>query len=344
MCMVLVMKSHGRIFRSDYVPGYANFTYVKDDAVLQGAVIAAFDNQTVKECEGKCYDEYWCKSINIEKSGLKTCELNMESEADKTFLLTLTKKSGWQFRSTDFTDPLIGEVCKRLKPCPPGYLCMDSSRCPRYKCYECRTINLGIHCSKPIHATALGVADDKIIKAYQMSSASDFNKSFKSNKARLNSGSGWCAMQLTNMQNEYVRIDFITRKIITSIAMQNANCPSGSCVAWVESYRVLYTNDSYQWKTYKESENDELLSGLSGNPAKKTKTFSVYFRAFAVKINPIKFVQYICLRMELYGIEDPIQQAKPEVDLQSNMPLGQSNIRPLCDFALYVEFNSISVD
>eukprot|EP00794_Sanderia_malayensis_P000105 gene105-715_t len=324
MYMTLVANSSGRIFRSDYVPGYANFTYIKDDAILQGTVISIFNNQTVKECEGKCYDEYWCKSINIEKSGLKTCELNMESEADKTFLLTLTKKSGWQFRSTDFTDPLIGEVCKRLKPCPPGYLCMDSSRCPRYKCYECRTINLGIHCQKPLYATTLGIADRNIVKRYQISSSSDPSR-VTAYAARLNSENGWCAKQRTNMQNEYIRVDFITRKVITGIEMRNANCPGDSCVAWIESYRLLYTNDSYQWKTYKENGTDEISSELSGDPATKTKTFSVYFRAFAVKINPITFVRDICLRMELYGIEDPIQPENPPGCAKPAKPLGMGS-------------------
>eukprot|EP00794_Sanderia_malayensis_P000103 gene103-713_t len=325
---------HARIFRSDYVPGYANFTYIKDDAVLQGTVIATFDNQTVKECEGKCYDEYWCKSINIEKSGLKTCELNMESEADKTFLLTLTKKSGWQFRSTDFTDPLIGEVCKRLKPCPPGYLCMDSSHCPRYKCYKCRTINLGIHCSKPMHATALGIADSTRIKNYQMSSSSDNIEHEKAYNGRINSNKymRWCAKQSTQMHNEYLRVDFVTRKIITGIAI-GAVCffqTNGKCGGWVESYKILYTSDSYKWMTYNESGTEKIFDGYT-NPQPTTindlanQTFSVYFRAFAVKINPIRFVNYMCLRMELYGIEDPIQPPKPQACATPVRPLGMGS-------------------
>eukprot|EP00794_Sanderia_malayensis_P000104 gene104-714_t len=312
ICVVIVVRNvDARIFRSDYVPGYANFTYIKDDAVLQGTVIATFDNQTVKECEGKCYDEYWCKSINIEKSGLKTCELNMESEADKTFLLTLTKKSGWQFRSTDFTDPLIGEVCKRLKPCPPGYLCMDSSRCPRYKCYECRTINLGIHCSKPMHSKALGIADNTRIKDYQMSSSSDNGEHEIAYNGRINSDiyTRWCPKKKAQMQNEYLRVDFVNRKIITGIAI-GAVCffhENGKCAGWVESYKILYTSDSYQWMAYKESGTEKIFDGYT-SPLPTTindlakQNFSVYFRAFAVKINPITFVRYMCLRMELYGI------------------------------------------
>eukprot|EP00794_Sanderia_malayensis_P000102 gene102-712_t len=335
ICVVIVVRNvDARIFRSDYVPGYANFTYIKDDAVLQGTVIATFDNQTVKECEGKCYDEYWCKSINIEKSGLKTCELNMESEADKTFLLTLTKKSGWQFRSTDFTDPLIGEVCKRLKPCPSGYLCMDSSRCPNFKCYECRTVNLGIHCSKPMHATALGIADTTKIKDYQMSSSSENCDCDNAAKGRITNDVNlrWCPKKAAQMPNEYLRVDFVTRKIITGIAI-GAVCyfhEHGKCGGWVESYKILYTTDSYQWTTYMESGTEKIFDGYT-SPLPTTindlakQNFSVYFRAFAVKINPITFVRHLCLRMELYGIEDPIQPAKPQGCANPVRPLGMGS-------------------
>ncbi len=86
---------------------YANFSYIRENAVLQGSVIRTLMNKSPEECETECIGEYLCKSINLENANQRACELNRYSEADVADGKTLTKKTGWTFKSTDYSDLLV---------------------------------------------------------------------------------------------------------------------------------------------------------------------------------------------------------------------------------------------
>ncbi len=86
---------------------YANFSYIRENAVLQGSVIRTLMNKSPEACETECIGEYLCKSINLENANQRACELNRYSEADVADGKTLTKKTGWTFKSTDYSDLLV---------------------------------------------------------------------------------------------------------------------------------------------------------------------------------------------------------------------------------------------
>ncbi len=98
--------TYGVILRESCLQ-YGDFNYQKQNAVLQGSVMATFTNKSPKECEAECIDEYFCKSFNTEIAGNKKCELNRASEADKTDDVKVTHKTGWTFMSTSYNEYLV---------------------------------------------------------------------------------------------------------------------------------------------------------------------------------------------------------------------------------------------
>eukprot|EP00794_Sanderia_malayensis_P017985 gene17985-19782_t len=95
------------------------FTVAKDNFELQGSVVATFTNLQDFECEDKCRLNPKCKSINMEKEGSKSCQLNSASTGE---IIpggnALVAKTGWVYKTTDYNSTLIGENCQLEKPCP----------------------------------------------------------------------------------------------------------------------------------------------------------------------------------------------------------------------------------
>ena len=86
---------------------YANFSYVRSNKILEGSLLGTFSNHSPDQCEARCVHEYFCKSINVQIADPKTCQLNGDSESDASDYVTLTTKSGWTFKSTNFSEPNV---------------------------------------------------------------------------------------------------------------------------------------------------------------------------------------------------------------------------------------------
>eukprot|EP00794_Sanderia_malayensis_P017984 gene17984-19781_t len=111
------------------------FTITKDNFELQGSVVATFTNLQDFECEDKCRLNPKCKSINMEKEGSKSCQLNSVSTGEKIpGGNALVAKTGWVYKTTDYNSTLIGENCQLLKPCPFYQVCRDLCSCQGYEC------------------------------------------------------------------------------------------------------------------------------------------------------------------------------------------------------------------
>eukprot|EP00794_Sanderia_malayensis_P017988 gene17988-19785_t len=111
------------------------FTITKDNFEYQGSVVATFTNLQDFECEDKCRLNPKCKSINMEKEGSKSCQLNSVSTSETiTAGNALVAKTGWVYKTTDYNSTLIGENCQLLKPCPFYHVCRDLCSCQGYEC------------------------------------------------------------------------------------------------------------------------------------------------------------------------------------------------------------------
>eukprot|EP00794_Sanderia_malayensis_P017987 gene17987-19784_t len=112
------------------------FTIAKDNFELQGSVVATFTNLQDFECEDKCRLNPKCKSINMEKEGSKSCQLNSVSTGEKiTGENALVAKTGWVYKTTDYNLTLIGENCQLEKPCPFNHVCQDLCSCQGFECF-----------------------------------------------------------------------------------------------------------------------------------------------------------------------------------------------------------------
>ena len=78
-----------------------------NDAALQGSLIRTLLFGTDEECRFACLMEVQCKSYNKEIDGDKRCELNHKATEIKEDKVTLVKRPGWIFKSTNYSDPLV---------------------------------------------------------------------------------------------------------------------------------------------------------------------------------------------------------------------------------------------
>ena len=92
---------------------YANFSIIKSNTALQGAVIETLLFQTENQCKSKCLMEDRCKSFNTEDGGDMKCELNNKTSEDwKDMNFQVVKRPGWTFKSTDYNFTQVRFVAK----------------------------------------------------------------------------------------------------------------------------------------------------------------------------------------------------------------------------------------
>eukprot|EP00794_Sanderia_malayensis_P005114 gene5114-5761_t len=143
---------------------------------------------------------------------------------------------------------------------------------------------------------------------------------------RLNANSQWCAdeARIKNGIPEFFRVDFVTRKIITEVAIQGHSTQNYQ----LASYQLSYTHDSYEWQDYKLNGNTQTFSvptlTLTGIKKEKLPT---HIRAFAVKILPKTWRTNgkPFMRLELYGFEDPSQPIFPQGCYTNSKPIGMAS-------------------
>ncbi|CAG2217781.1 unnamed protein product [Mytilus edulis] len=79
----------------------------------------------------------------------------------------------------------------------------------------------------------------------------------------------------------------------------------GCCQEWVESYRILYSDDCNSWRAL-DSKSGALFTGNSDENTKVTNTFDKPYVVKCLRINPIKFHNHISMRFGLIG--HPVQR------------------------------------
>ncbi|XP_065061134.1 uncharacterized protein LOC135688284 [Rhopilema esculentum] len=248
-CIFLHMFLHsvnGRILRRS-CGDYANFSYVEQDKVLQGEKITTVIVPSEEECELACVDELQCKSINIEKSKkARRCELNKRSTADASDGVALTPKQGWVYKSTSFTENLIGHMCRKLNPCEPEHLCLDVCYSPGYKCTHCKELPLGMPCVRSISNIAYGksTSQSSTYAPYSSANAVDGGRT-----GVWNSGSFSRCMH-TGQQRPWWSVDFAGNAVVYSVTIYsrtdccfervsglhvklgNKNAPNANTIIW----------------------------------------------------------------------------------------------------------------
>jgi len=166
--------------------------------------------------------------------------------------------------------------------------------------------------------------EDKRIKDYQISSSSDWDSYHRPQFARLNNPAQdqWCAHWQKHGTDQFVRVDFDKRQLMYGVSVQG----QASFDNWVTSYKVNYTEDGYIWKTYMENGIDKIFTGPTSRNTPVKHNFASPIHGFGLLVNPQSFHgNDICLRMEIYGNEDPSQPAIPAGCSAVVAPLGMAS-------------------
>eukprot|EP00794_Sanderia_malayensis_P005977 gene5977-6673_t len=323
---------------------YAVFSYVKANLVLEGSVLRTLKGLSAAQCEAACIDEFFCKSINTQDGGERLCELNEGHVLDKWAKATLTSKTGWTHRATDYADLWVGEKCKAEMPCPINHVCVDTCECPGYQCIRCRGMKIGFDCMRNLAGLtgiALGMENGDVL-AKQISSSSYYNEGTKPRYGRLNNKRDWAPLH--NDANQYIQVGmtttfgigpkhpqtssnnngdiliqqlasfvkFYTRKIITAVAVQGSATHEGYMVT---SYQLTYSEDGNNWQFYDEDGITKTFQGPKTSSEVAKRNLVYFIRAYGIRIRPKTMQHHIRLRMEIYGFEDPKQPPLPaEID------------------------------
>jgi len=121
----------------------ADFTITEHGKRLTGSVISRHYDTTDVQCMILCIQNGKCRSYNMQRTKL-ICELNGNSLADNG--AKLSDDIEWLYRSTNYSSPLVGPTCKKLRPCEKGILCRDTCSPPYFECVYCDNKHTGLHC------------------------------------------------------------------------------------------------------------------------------------------------------------------------------------------------------
>ncbi|XP_067043518.1 uncharacterized protein [Acropora muricata] len=121
-------------------------------------------------------------------------------------------------------------------------------------------------------------------------------------KARLNYyDGGWCSESIKSV---FLQIALKNVRHVSGIATQGVL--DSSFEGYVKTFRVEYSYDGTKWYTYKDSGGSvETFDGNHDTFSVKNNYFRDTFVTKVLRIYPKTFKNQICMRVELYGCNDP---------------------------------------
>lgn len=109
---------------------------------------------------------------------------------------------------------------------------------------------------------------------------------------------GWCATDWD--RTPYLQIDFGQESVITAVATQGLDYPSGN---WVKKYSLNYSCDGMNWETYQNMDKDTRLRGNKDDSSVVTNKLDKAIIARFIRILVREWNEYgiVCMRVEMYG-------------------------------------------
>ena len=102
----------------------------------------------------------------------------------------------------------------------------------------------------------LGVANPVIIPDVQMTASSEYGDDYQAAYGRLNGdrGDGWCAKE-SSRNDDWLQVDLRKSFEVCAIATQGDR--SGD--EWVKAFKLSYSPDGTNWKTYVDENGADLV-------------------------------------------------------------------------------------
>uniref|UniRef100_A0A6P8J2Q7 Uncharacterized protein LOC116306425 isoform X2 n=1 Tax=Actinia tenebrosa TaxID=6105 RepID=A0A6P8J2Q7_ACTTE len=134
--------------------------------------------------------------------------------------------------------------------------------------------------------------------------ASSFAENTPPSSARLNNTAGWCAKEA---EGSWLQVDLEDLHCVTSIATQGN--PGGN-QDYVKKYKIEYSQDGDKWTTHEENGN-QIFDANVDNTSVKTNDLQKVIVARYIRICPVEWYCWPCLRIEVYGA--PLKEGGTEV-------------------------------
>ncbi|XP_050525527.1 hemocytin [Daktulosphaira vitifoliae] len=179
-------------------------------------------------------------------------------------------------------------------------------------------------CSEPMGIES-GLLNDGMITV-----SSSLNNDFHSHDLSLSSNKSW--IPFTASTSQWIQIDFTGPRIITGIESKG-NPPTNSIGnAWIEAFKIVYSNDLINWNKILDSRADEKIftGNFDSDNAHKTY-FDTPIRARYIRIYPEKWQNKPALRLEILGCFEKYMTAHIFLNELTEKPTimkGNCNICP----------------
>ncbi|XP_067051596.1 uncharacterized protein [Acropora muricata] len=156
----------------------------------------------------------------------------------------------------------------------------------------------------------LGAAKGGKLPASSFTASSSFYM-FPPSQGRLNGRLAWCANE-DKKGEEYLKIHLPEADTICAIATQGTGYKNGN--EYVTFYFLEYSKDGNQWKFIEEDRNPKVFTGNKDSKSTTKHVLDVPVKASYIRVTPLEFKEWPCLRVEIYG-KEKVKHHHPPVEI-----------------------------
>ncbi|KAK2570894.1 Lactadherin [Acropora cervicornis] len=157
----------------------------------------------------------------------------------------------------------------------------------------------------------LGAAKGGKLPASSFTASSSFYM-FPPSQGRLNGRFAWCANE-DKKGEEYLKIHLPEADTICAIATQGTGYKNGN--EHVTFYFLEYSKDGHQWKFIEEDGNPKVFTGNKDSKSTTKHVLDVPVKASYIRVTPLEFKEWPCLRVEIYG-KEKVKHHHPPVEIE----------------------------
>ncbi|XP_044177783.1 uncharacterized protein LOC114959670 [Acropora millepora] len=157
----------------------------------------------------------------------------------------------------------------------------------------------------------LGAAKGGKLPASSFTASSSFYM-FPPSQGRLNGRLAWCANE-DKKGEEYLKIHLPEADTICAIATQGTGYKNGN--EYVTFYFLEYSKDGHQWKFIEEDGNPKVFTGNKDSKSTTKHVLDVPVKASYIRVIPLEFKKWPCLRVEIYG-KEKVKHHHPPVEIE----------------------------
>lgn len=157
----------------------------------------------------------------------------------------------------------------------------------------------------------LGAAKGGKLPASSFTGSSSFYM-FPPSQGRLNGRLAWCANE-DKIGEEYLKIHLPEADTICAIATQGTGYKKGN--EYVTFYFLEYSKDGHQWKFIEEDGNPKVFTGNKDSKSTTKHVLDVPVKASYIRVIPLEFKEWPCLRVEIYG-KEKVKHHHPPVEIE----------------------------